>query len=32
VLNPGGLNYRSLKAMKVLEEMKTKGLIERPGN
>jgi arylsulfatase len=31
-LNPGGLNYRSLKALKVLEEMKGKGLIERPGN
>jgi len=32
VLNPGGLNYRSLKALKVLEEIKSKGLIERPGN
>jgi len=31
-LNAGGINYRSLKALKILEEMGKKGLIERPGN
>jgi arylsulfatase len=32
VLNPGGINYRSLKAVKILEQIKKNGLIERPGN
>jgi arylsulfatase len=31
-LNAGGINYRSLKALKILDQIKTKGLIERPGN
>jgi arylsulfatase len=31
-LNAGGINYRSLKALKILDEMGKKGLIERPGN
>ena len=32
VLNAGGINYRSLKALKLLDEIKKKGLLERPGN
>ncbi len=28
-LNPAGINYRSLKAMKVLEQLNTKGLLDR---
>ena len=31
-LNAGGINYRSLKALKILEQIREKGLIERPGN
>jgi arylsulfatase len=31
-LNPGGINYRSVRALKVLDEIQKKGLIERPGN
>jgi len=31
-LNPGGINYRSLQALKVLDEIQKKGLLERPGN
>ena len=31
-LNAGGINYRSLKALKILDQIKEKGLIERPGN
>ena len=31
-LNAGGINYQSLKAMKVLEHINSKGLIDRPGN
>jgi hypothetical protein len=31
-LNAGGINYKSLKAMKILEQIREKGLIERPGN
>ena len=31
-LNAGGINYRSIKALKILEQIKEKGLIERPGN
>ncbi len=28
-LNPAGINYRSLKAMKVLDQLNTKGLLDR---
>jgi arylsulfatase len=31
-LNAGGINYQSLKALKILEEIREKGIIERPGN
>ena len=31
-LNAGGINYQSLKALKILEQIREKGLIERPGN
>jgi len=31
-LNAGGINYRSIKALKILEQINEKGLIERPGN
>jgi arylsulfatase len=31
-LNASGINYRSLKALKILEQIKEKGLFERPGN
>ena len=31
-LNAGGINYRSLKAMKILEQIEKGGLLERPGN
>jgi hypothetical protein len=31
-LNAGGINYRSIKALKLLDQIKEKGLIERPGN
>ena len=31
-LNAGGINYRSLKALQILEQITEKGLIERPGN
>ncbi len=31
-LNAGGINYRSLKAMKILEQINQKGLIEIPSN
>ena len=31
-LNAGGINYQSLKALKILEQIQEKGLIERPGN
>lgn len=31
-LNAGGINYQSLKALKILEQIREKGLIERPSN
>jgi len=31
-LNAGGINYRSLKALQILEQITDQGLIERPGN
>jgi len=31
-LNAGNINYRSIKALKILDLIKEKGLIERPGN
>ena len=31
-LNAGNINYQSLKALKILQELGQKGLIERPGN
>ncbi len=31
-LNASGINYQSLKALKILEQIREKGLIERPGN
>ena len=31
-LNAGGINYRSLKALQILQQITEKGLIERPGN
>ncbi len=31
-LNAGGINYRSIKALKILDMIKEKGLFERPGN
>ncbi len=31
-LNAGGINYQSLKALQILQELGEKGLIERPGN
>ncbi|MGB0415235.1 MAG: arylsulfatase [Coraliomargarita sp.] len=32
VLNAGGINYQSLKALQIMQELGEKGLIERPGN
>jgi len=31
-LNAGGINYQSLKALQIMQELGEKGLIERPGN
>ncbi len=31
-LNAGGINYQSIKALKILEQIEEKGLIERPSN
>lgn len=31
-LNAGGINYKSLKAIQILQQLGEKGLIERPGN
>lgn len=31
-LNAGGINYQSLKALQILQQLGEKGLIERPGN
>ena len=31
-LNAGGINYQSLKALKILEQIREKGLIEMPRN
>ena len=31
-LNAGGINYRSLKALKILEQIREKGIIEIPRN
>jgi hypothetical protein len=31
-LNAGGINYRSIKALEILEQIREKGLIERPSN
>ena len=31
-LNAGGINYQSLKALRILEQIREKGLLERPGN
>jgi arylsulfatase len=31
-LNAGGINYQSLKALQILEQIREKGLIEMPRN
>ena len=31
-LNAGGINYRSLKALQILNQIKEKGILDRPGN